>query len=91
LVKLVNRTWERRAEIEPSHKVRRRPGLMDVYALLPRSNCKACGQPTCFVFATKLVVGQVRLGNCPSLQESEWAGHREKLEEQFAWDMPAIG
>jgi ArsR family metal-binding transcriptional regulator len=69
LVRLVNRAWERRAEIEPSYQVRRRPGLLEVYALLPRSNCKACGQPTCFVFATKLVAGQVRLKDCPPLQE----------------------
>jgi len=91
LVRLVNRTWERRAEIEPSYAVRRRPGLMEVYALLPRSNCKACGQPTCFVFATKLVAGQVKLEDCPMLQEPQYAEQRVKLEAQFAWDMPGIG
>lgn len=91
LVKLVNRTWERRAEIVPSYEVRRRPGFMEVYALLPRSNCRACGQPTCFVFATKLVAGQVRLEDCTPLQEARYAEQRAKLEAQFAWDMPAIG
>ncbi len=91
LIRLVNRAWERRAEIEPSYQVRRRPGLMEVYALLPRSNCRACGQPTCFVFATKLVAGQVRLEDCPPLQESQYAEQRAKLEIQFTWDMPAIG
>ena len=91
LVKLVSRAWERRAEIEPSYEVRRRPGLMEVYALLPRSNCKACGQGTCFVFATKLVAGQIRLEDCPPLQESQYAEQRAKLEAQFGLDMPAIG
>ena len=91
LVRLVNRTWERRAEIEPSEEVRRRPTPMEVYALLPRSNCRACGQGTCFVFAAKLVAGQVRLEDCTPLGEPQYAEQRAKLEEQFGWDMPAIG
>jgi len=91
LVKRVNRVWERRDEIEPYYEVRRRLGPMEVYQLLPRTNCRACGQATCFVFATKLAAGQVRLEDCPALQEPQYAGHREKLKEQFAWDLPAIG
>ena len=91
LVKRVNRTWERRDEIEPSYEVRRRLGPMEVYQLLPHTNCRACGQPTCFVFATKLVAGQVKLEDCPALQEPQYAGQRAKLDAQFAWDMPGIG
>ncbi|MGD2178092.1 MAG: Fe-S cluster protein, partial [Anaerolineae bacterium] len=46
LVKLINRTWERRGGIEPDHEMHRRPGPMDTYKLLPQTNCRACGQPT---------------------------------------------
>ena len=91
LVKRVNRVWERRAEIEPSYEVRRRLGPMEVYQLLPRSNCRACSQPTCFVFAAKLVAGQVHLEDCPPLRESQYAEQRAKLEALFAWELPAIG
>jgi ArsR family metal-binding transcriptional regulator len=90
LVDLVNRTWARRAEIEPYYEMRRRPGPLEVYKLLPRSNCKECGQPTCFVFAGKLVMGHVELENCPVLLETQYAEQRAKLAALLA-DMPAIG
>ena len=91
LVDLVNRTWERREEIEPSYEMRRRPGLMEVYKLLPQTNCRACGQPTCFIFAGKLVMGQVRLEDCPVLQEPPYADQRVQLVERIPADMPAVG
>jgi len=91
LVKMVNRTWERRAEIEPSDKVRRRPGMMEVYKLLPRSNCKACGEASCFVFANKLIAAQVRLQDCPALSEDRCAEQQAQLADVLADGMPAIG
>ncbi len=91
LIRLVNRTWEQRAEIEPSYEVRRRPGLMEVYKLLPRTNCKACGQATCFVFANKLVAGQVQLQDCPLLSEPQYAEQQAQLADLLAVDLPAIG
>ena len=45
LVALVNRTWERRAEITPDHETHQRPTPMAVYKLLPQTNCKQCGEP----------------------------------------------
>lgn len=91
LIKLVNRTWERRAEIEPSYEVRRRPTMMEVYKLLPRSNCKGCGEASCFVFANKLVAGQVDLRSCPVLNEAECAEQQARLATLLAVDLPAIG
>lgn len=91
LIRLVNRAWERRAEIEPDYEMRRRPGPMDIYNLLPRTNCKACGQPTCYTFALKLTLGQVELTGCPVLQEPEYAGHWAQLLGLLPENMPAIG
>ena len=91
LIKLVNRTWERRAEIEPDHETHQRPGLMDVYKLLPRTNCKACGEVSCFVFANKLVAGQVRLQDCPVLSETQFAEQQVRLAGMVGDEMPAIG
>lgn len=91
LIKLVNRTWERRAEIVPSHEIRRRPGMMEVYKLLPRSNCKACGEVSCFVFANKLVAGHVPLQDCPALSEPQYVEQQAHLVELLAVDLPAIG
>ena len=53
LIELVNRLWERRAEINPDTTTRQRPTSMAVYKLLPQTNCKQCGEPTCYTFALK--------------------------------------
>lgn len=91
LIKLVNRTWQRRAEIAPSYEGHRRPGLMEVYRLLPRTNCKSCGEGSCFVFANKVVAGHVRLQDCPVLSEPQYAEQQVQLADMLAVDLPAIG
>ncbi|MBC8449609.1 MAG: hypothetical protein H8D78_17905 [Chloroflexi bacterium] len=69
----------------------RRPGPLEVYKLLPQTNCRACEQPTCYTFACKLVMGQVALEDCPELREPQYAGHWARLAELLPADMPAIG
>ena len=81
LIDLVNRTWERRAEITPSTQTRQRPTPMAVYKLLPVTNCKACGEATCWVFAVKLALSQKKLGDCPPLHEPQYADKLVALEE----------
>jgi ArsR family metal-binding transcriptional regulator len=90
LIKLVNRTWERRAEIAPDTSMRQRPTPMAIYKLLPNTNCKECGEPTCYSFALKLTAAQKKLANCPPLAEPQYA---EKLAalEQIVTEAPAIG
>jgi ArsR family metal-binding transcriptional regulator len=88
LVGLVNRTWERRAKIEPDYERHHHAGPMVIYDLLPRTNCRACGQPTCFTFALRLVAGQARLKDCPPLQEPEHAVQRAQLADLLATDSP---
>lgn len=91
LVDLVNRTWERRDQIEPDYEVHQRPTSMALYQLLPRTNCKACGEATCFIFANKLVAGHRRLEECPVLEEPPYAQQRARLAELLDVDLPAIG
>jgi ArsR family metal-binding transcriptional regulator len=76
LINLINRTWERRAEITPVFEARPRPALMTVFRLLPRTNCQQCGEPTCYSFAIKLVAADKRLTDCPPLSEPV---HADKL------------
>lgn len=79
-VDLVNLTWERRAEIAPDTSTRQRPTAMGVYKLLPQTNCKQCGEPTCFIFAGKLVVSHRKLADCPPLAEAQYAEQHAALE-----------
>lgn len=90
LIELVNRTWERRAEITPDTATRQRPAPMAIYKLLPNTNCKRCGEPTCYSFALKLAVSQRKLADCPPLSEPRYAEERAVLGE-IVIDSPAIG
>lgn len=75
----VNSVWQRRDGLTPRHDRRPRPTLLDVYRLLPRSNCKACGEAGCYAFAGKLAVGQVAVDRCPELARPEFAEARQRL------------
>ncbi|MEW6568620.1 MAG: (Fe-S)-binding protein [Chloroflexota bacterium] len=89
LVDLVNRTWERRGEIHPDFEVHQRPTPMAVFRLLPGTNCKACGEPTCFTFALKLAASQVKLDGCPALGQPAYAMNLERLRA-IVIDAPSI-
>ncbi|HEY67136.1 MAG TPA: acetyl-CoA decarbonylase/synthase complex subunit gamma, partial [Thermoflexia bacterium] len=42
---------------------------LQIYKLLPRTNCKECGFPTCLAFAMKLAAKQAELAACPYVSE----------------------
>lgn len=76
---LINKTYERREEIEPSYKSRAKLTVLDLYKLLPRTNCGECGEPTCMAFATKLVGEEVEVERCRPLFAAEYQEMRERL------------
>ena len=91
LVDLVNQTWERRGEIEPDTTTHDRRQPLELYRLLPLTNCKQCGEETCFAFSLKLAAGQVDVGGCPPLdQEQAYAGQRTQLEALLATKWPTL-
>lgn len=90
IIDLVNRTWERRAEITPDTTTCQRPTPMAIYKLLPNTNCKKCGESTCYSFALKLTASQRKLADCPTLAESQYADKLTSLEEIII-EAPAIG
>lgn len=90
LINLVNRTWARRGEITPSVETRQRPSPMAVYKLLPGTNCKLCGESTCWIFAARLAASQKKLVDCPPLHEPQYADQLAALEE-IVIESPAIG
>ena len=42
---------------------------LQIYKLLPKTNCKECGFPTCLAFAMKLAAKQAELSACPHVSE----------------------
>ncbi len=42
---------------------------LDIYKLLPKTNCKECGNPTCLAFAMALAASKTSLDKCPHVSE----------------------
>jgi acetyl-CoA decarbonylase/synthase complex subunit gamma len=57
---------------------------IDIYMLLPRTNCKECGEPNCIAFAAKLVNREVSLEECPPILKKEHEKAHKKLQEMLA-------
>ena len=53
---------------------------IQIYKLLPQTNCKECGFPTCLAFAMKLAAKQVELDDCPYVSDEA----KEQLAESSA-------
>jgi ArsR family metal-binding transcriptional regulator len=79
VIDLVNRTWARRSEIEPDETTHQRPSHLSLYELLPRTNCRRCGEPTCYTFALKLISGHRRLEDCAPLEDPACRAQRQRL------------
>lgn len=46
---------------------------IQIYKLLPQTNCKECGFPTCLAFAMKLAAKQAELSACPYVSDASKA------------------
>jgi len=53
---------------------------IQIFKLLPQTNCKECGVPTCLAFAMNLASGKAELDACPYVSDEA----REKLAEASA-------
>lgn len=60
---------------------------LDVYALLPRTNCKECGEPNCMAFAARLINREVTLEDCPPLKEE---AHKEAYAKLWGLLKPSV-
>ncbi len=63
----INRTWENHDAITPCYTGQIKPKLIEILRLLPKTNCKKCGQPTCMVFAAQVMEGGRGAEHCPEL------------------------
>ncbi len=56
---------------------------IDVYMLLPKTNCKECGEDNCMAFATKVVNREVVITQCPPLLKKEYEKSYKQLAEML--------
>ncbi|MBW1921909.1 MAG: hypothetical protein JRJ35_00400 [Deltaproteobacteria bacterium] len=63
---------------------------MVLFKLLPRTNCKECGESNCFNFALKLASGDRTLEQCPSLHtDPGLQTQKDQLEDILHSQRPA--
>lgn len=67
----------RRLRIVPSFGSEQQPQMMRTLKLLPRTNCRECGEPTYIVFAVRMAEGVKEPDACPPLSP---AGARSLTE-----------
>jgi len=56
---------------------------IDVYKLLPKTNCKECGEENCMAFAAKVVNREVSIDKCPPLLKKENEKAYKQLQEML--------
>ncbi len=85
LVQLVNDVWDRREQIEPDTKTYENLQPLELFRLLPKTNCKECGESSCFNFALKLAAGQQALAQCgPLCTQEEYKEQLGSIESMMA-------
>jgi acetyl-CoA decarbonylase/synthase complex subunit gamma len=56
---------------------------IDIYTLLPKTNCKECGEGNCMAFATKVVNREINVEQCPPLLTKKFEKNYLKLKEML--------
>ena len=63
---------------------------LDIYNLLPKTNCKECGDDTCMAFAYKLINHEVELEVCKPILDPKNKKNYDKLKEILTPPVRAI-
>lgn len=77
----INATWDHRQELVAMTTARRAPRPLDIWTLLPQTNCKQCGEETCMAFACNLLMENRTLKEClPLGADPAYQDRRATLE-----------
>jgi len=63
---------------------------IDVYKLLPKTNCRECRESNCMAFSTRLVNGEVVLVDCPPILTEEYREAYTQLTDLLAPPVRAV-
>ena len=76
---LVNETYEKKDTITPNYERRKKLTAIDVYKLLPQTNCKHCGELTCLAFAVKLAAEQKNIAVCSDMFSGKYDDRKNEM------------
>lgn len=76
ILRTVNEVWARRDSMKPRFEgTRPLPNVLDIYTLLPRTNCGKCGYLSCMAFAAALRSDPAKASFCPFVTSREGISH----------------
>ena len=81
LTEAVNAVWEQRAKLAAVTAPKRAPRHLDIWELLPRTNCGQCNEATCLAFAVAVLQQNRRLTECAPLQSDSFFADRKATLE----------
>jgi len=80
----VNAVWEKREELVGVMRPKSAPRHLDIWTLLPQTNCTQCGEATCLAFAVLLIQHKRMLDECVPLQsDAAFSDRRATLEAMW--------
>ncbi len=77
---LINDIYESRSDLTPLYEKKKEVPVLSIFALLPKTNCRACGEKSCMAFAAKLNKTEADIEECPVLDEPENQEKKQRLE-----------
>jgi len=76
----INAVWEKRDDLVAVTNFKRAPSHLDIWELLPRTNCGHCGEATCLTFAVALIQQKRTLEECIAIHsDTDYADRRAAL------------
>ena len=93
LKQIINETYQNRNKIEPRYTTEKEIRSSDILKLLPGTNCKECGERTCFAFSYKLIRHEIEISKCTPLFSEGYEEKRKsllKLLETSDYEIPEV-
>ncbi len=59
---------------------------LEVYKLLPQTNCGQCHVPTCLAFSAAVIKGDKKLSDCPYLERGSTKNNDQKVDTRESFD-----
>jgi ArsR family metal-binding transcriptional regulator/DNA-binding CsgD family transcriptional regulator len=69
LIDFLNDIYVNKDTLEPNYKKFSPVSVIDIYRLVPQTNCKECGYTTCMAFAAALSKSKTTSDKCPGFRE----------------------
>ncbi len=89
----INYCYDNKDSIEPCIERRQRLSALDIYKLLPGTNCRKCEEFTCIAFSVKLSGEEIGVLKCTELFSGKFTEKRTELLQLLkasGYDVPGV-